>query len=131
VSSRVGAFTDPRRIQGNILITEEGNARLGDYGITGVITDPTVVEPGSTTTSKAGTVVRYMAPELLNPSQFSLTNSNPSKESDVFSFAMTTYEVSSRCTACTRNLHHRLPTRSSQRSYRMGTLGTASSSSGS
>ena len=80
--------------QGNILITEEGNARLGDFGITGVITDPTVVEPGSTTTSKPG-VVRYMAPELLNPSQFGLTNSNPSKESDVYSLAMTAYEVSS------------------------------------
>ena len=34
-----------------------------------------------------------MAPELLNPPQFNLTHSNPSKESDVFSFAMTTYEV--------------------------------------
>jgi len=52
------------------------------------------VEPGSTTTSKPG-VVRYMAPELLNPSQFSLVNSNPSKESDVYSLAMTAYEVSS------------------------------------
>ena len=35
-----------------------------------------------------------MAPELLNPSQFSLANSNPSKESDVYSLAMTAYEVS-------------------------------------
>ena len=34
-----------------------------------------------------------MAPELLNPSQFSLANSNPSKESDVYSLAMTAYEV--------------------------------------
>jgi len=77
---------------GNILITEEGNARLGDFGITGIITDPTVVEPGSTTTSKPG-VVRYMAPELLNPTQFSLANSNPSKESDVYSLAMTAFET--------------------------------------
>lgn len=78
--------------QGNILITEEGNACIGDFGITGVITDPTVVEPGSTTTSKPG-VVRYMAPELLNPSQFGLTNSNPSKESDIYSLALTAFEV--------------------------------------
>jgi len=69
-------------------------ARLGDCGITGVITDPAVVEPGSTTTSKSG-VVRYMAPELLNPTQFSLSDTNPSKESDVYSLAMTAYEVRS------------------------------------
>ncbi|KAF9647766.1 kinase-like protein, partial [Thelephora ganbajun] len=77
---------------GNILISEGGIARLGDFGITGVITDPTVVEPGSTTTSKPG-IVRYMAPELLNPPQFHLSNSNPSKESDVYSLAMTAYET--------------------------------------
>jgi len=36
-----------------------------------------------------------MAPELLNPPQFSLSNSNPSKESDIYSLAMTAYEVRS------------------------------------
>ena len=44
------------------------------------------------TTSKSG-VTRYMAPELLNPPQFGLTHSDPSKDSDVYSFAMTVYEV--------------------------------------
>ena len=58
------------------------------------MTDHIVVEPGSTTTSKPG-VVRYMAPEVLNPSQFGLPNSNPSKESDVYSLAMTAFEVRS------------------------------------
>lgn len=86
--------TNASYVQGNILITEEGDARLGDFGITSVITDPTLVEPDSTTTFKPG-VVRYMAPELLNPSGFSLVNSNPSKESDVHSLAMTAYEVGS------------------------------------
>ena len=38
-------------------------------------------------------VVRYMAPELLTPLKFGLDNSNYSKESDVFSFAILTYEV--------------------------------------
>lgn len=77
---------------GNILVDGGGNACLGDVGITGIITDPAVVEPGSTTTSKPG-VVRYMSPELLNPTQFNLQNSNPTKESDVYSLAMTAYEV--------------------------------------
>ena len=57
-----------------------------------IITDPTVVERSSATTSKPG-VTRYMAPELLNPQEFGLTHSNPSKESDIYSFGMTTYEV--------------------------------------
>ena len=54
-------------------------------------------------TSSPG-VVRYMAPELLNPKQFGLTHSNPSKESDVYSFAMTAYEVfSSHLVVCAIN----------------------------
>ena len=44
------------------------------------------------TTSKPG-VTRYMAPELLNPLQFGHMHSDPLKESDVYSFAMTAYEV--------------------------------------
>jgi serine/threonine protein kinase len=58
----------------------------------------TAMESGSTTTSKPG-VVRYMAPELLDPPQFGLADSSPSKESDVYSFAMTAYEVRSPHTA--------------------------------
>ena len=60
----------------------------------GIVTDPTVVEPGSMATSGPG-LVRYTAPELLNPSKFDLVNSKPSMESDVYSLAVTAYEVSS------------------------------------
>ena len=35
----------------------------------------------------------YTAPELLNPAQFQLSDSDPSKESDVYSLAMTAFEV--------------------------------------
>jgi len=38
-----------------------------------------------------------MAPELLEPQQLGHTESNPSKESDVYSFAMTAYQVFSPC----------------------------------
>lgn len=34
-----------------------------------------------------------MAPELLNPVQLGLKNANPSTESDIYSLAMTAYEV--------------------------------------
>ena len=118
---------DVRSVQGNILIDKNGIARLGDFGITGVITDPTVIDPGRTTSSQPG-VVRYMAPELLNPTQFHLQNGNPTKESDVFSFAMTTYEVSSLYATCGHYLHRMFLTRSLLRYYRMGLLGMVSSS---
>jgi len=95
--------------------------------------DPTVVESGydatsPETTSKPG-IVRYMAPELLNPPQFGLPNSNPSEESDVYSLAMTAYEVRSSHTAYGHRLHHHSTIRLLQRSYHLGTLGTGSSSS--
>ena len=76
-------------VQGNILITEEGDACLGDFGI---IPDPSFVERDGITAANQG-AVRYMAPELLNPPRYGPERSNHSKESDVFSFAMTTYEV--------------------------------------
>ena len=72
---------------------------LGDFGITGIITDPHIVDPGSLLKPNLG-VVRYTAPELLNPLKFGLTNSIPSKESDVHSLAMTAYEVRLPHTAC-------------------------------
>ena len=93
---RLEACTNVRSIQGNILITDGGVACLGDFGITGLITDHTVMEPGSPEIYNPSPI-RYVAPELLNPSQFSLVNSNPSKESDIYSLAMTAYEVSSPC----------------------------------
>lgn len=54
--------------------------------------DPTAVELDSTAMPKPG-IVRYMAPELLNPSQFGLPGRSPTKESDVYSLAVTAYEV--------------------------------------
>ena len=85
------------------MIDKNGVARLGDFGITGVITDPTVVELGDGTMSMPG--ARYMAPELLNPTQFHLQNSNPTKESDVYSLAMTAYEVDPPYTLRGRRRH--------------------------
>ena len=61
-----------------------------------IVSDPNTVDPGSTTSPSAGTV-RYMAPELLNPSGFDLKNSNPTKKSDIYAFGMVTYQVSPTC----------------------------------
>ena len=81
-------------VQGNILIDKDGAARLVDFGITAVITNPTTVEASGTTLSRSR-VIRYEAPELLDPGQFNLQDSNPTKESDIYSFSVTAYEVGS------------------------------------
>lgn len=76
------------------MIDDGGAACIADFGIASIITDSTIVDPDNTTTPEPG-VVRYMAPELLNPSQFHLQTSLPTKESDVYSLAVTAYEVGS------------------------------------
>lgn len=92
-----------------------------------MITDPTVVEPGSMATYKPG-VLRYMAPELFNPSLFDVLNSDPTKKSDIYSFAMTTYEVCPFNTARSHRSHNLLTIRYLQRSYRMAAFGVVLSS---
>ena len=79
-------------VKGNILIDKNGTARLGNFGLSGVGIDPAIVAPEGISTSKPG-AVRYMAPELLDPSQFGLSKCVPTKESDVYSLAVTAYEV--------------------------------------
>jgi serine/threonine protein kinase len=73
----------------------------------------------STSTSKPG-VIRYMAPELLNPLECSVRGSAPSEEGDIYSLAMTAYEVlSSYLVGCTIYKHLLPMARSSRRFYRM------------
>lgn len=76
----------------NIVIDSDFHPRLTDYGLIAIISDPSTVDPGSTTSPSVGTV-RYMAPELLNPSGFGLKNSNPTKKSDIYAFGIVTYQV--------------------------------------
>ena len=70
--------------------------RVWDVGITGIITNLSVVEICNEKTFGPRNC-RYMSPEMLNPTEFHLQNSNPTKESDVYSLAMTAYEVGSPC----------------------------------
>ena len=122
---RLEARTNVRFVQGNILISDGGVACLGDFGITGVTGDLEITEPHTPVFDPGFS--RYTAPELLNPSQFSLANSNPSKESDIYSLAMTTYEASSPHIVHGHYLHRCSVTRPSQGYYRMGPLGGGSS----
>jgi len=72
------------------MIDGEGNARLANIGIAGIITEPLSL---SSVTTCGSTDIRYMAPELLEPATATLMRSDPPRESDVYSLAMTAYEV--------------------------------------
>ena len=72
----------------NIMIDEEGNARLTDFGISRML------DARGTTTKTIGGTVRWMARELVLPDDDDDTAAVPvTYESDVWSFGMTVLEV--------------------------------------
>jgi len=72
-------------VQGNVLITQDGNACLGDLGITRLFAD------FSHRVFKLATA-RYMAPEQFDRNSYA---GPTSKESDVYCLAMTSFTVRS------------------------------------
>lgn len=90
--SKANKLTKPRVngrcVQSNILITWDGQARLGDFGIVGAFRGIMAYY------HKLGTL-RYMAPELFLEEFARYIIGDPSKEGDVYSFAMTSFEVRS------------------------------------
>jgi len=68
-------------IQGNILITPDGRACLGDFGIVGALNDRSFSRFKLETAS-------YMAPERVD-----LLRSSPSIKGDVYSLGMTSFTV--------------------------------------
>ena len=75
-------------MQGNILITQGGQACLSDFGIVDMFRDSLFHhhKPES---------IRYMAPEHFSQDTPSTIIIGPSKESDIYSLAMTSFEVCS------------------------------------
>ena len=93
-AGRADALPDQAHFfQRNILIDESGQACLGDFGINYLTTDPSI-DPERILSFKPD-AQRYMAPELLNISEYDPRNCSPSEASDVYSLAMTAFEVSS------------------------------------
>ena len=78
-------------MKANILIGEDGNALLADFGLLTLISDPTNPTASSSYVS-AGTM-RWMSPELLDPDQFGPKDGRPTKESDRYALGMVIYEV--------------------------------------
>ena len=78
-------------IQANILIDDDGHARLADFGLLTIVSDST----NSTTASSSnnGGTTRWMSPELFDPEQFGLKDNRRTKESDCYALAMVILEV--------------------------------------
>ena len=75
-------------MQGNILVTHEGQACLGDFGISGVFR-------GLTHHYLALETLRHVAPERFSGDISGEIINGPSKQSDIYSFATTSFEVCS------------------------------------
>ena len=75
----------------NVLIDQTGRARLADFGLLTIISDPANhLSSGSFT---AGGTVRWMSPELIAPERFGFTNGRPTKQSDCYALGMVIYET--------------------------------------
>ncbi|KAH8102061.1 kinase-like domain-containing protein [Cristinia sonorae] len=74
---------------GNILVDNEKNARLCDFGMS-LISEATAYNYGS---HHGGGATRWSAPELFDPEEFGLTTSRPTFQSDVYAFACVVVEL--------------------------------------
>ena len=77
--------------QANILIDKTRHARLADFGLLTIISDPTSCLSSSSHTQ--GGTVRWMSPELIDPHRFGLENSRPTRASDCYALGMVIYET--------------------------------------
>ena len=75
----------------NILIDNSGHARLADFGLLTIVSDP-ANSTASSSSTKGGTT-RWMSPELLEPDLFDFKDSGPTKESDCYAFGLVILEV--------------------------------------
>ena len=73
----------------NILIGQDRRACLADFGILSTI----LSDPTASSTFAGGEMTRWMSPELLDPDQFSLRDSQPTEASDCYALGMVIYEV--------------------------------------
>ena len=82
---------DAPSIQANILIDKDGLARLADFGLLTIVSDPTNYTASSSVVARGTT--RWMSPELLDPDQFESSDGRPTRESDCYALGMVIYEV--------------------------------------
>lgn len=73
------------------MIDRDGHARLADFGLSTIMSDPSYQLFSSTETG--GGTQRWMGPELIRPQRFGLPNSRPTISSDCYALGMVVYEV--------------------------------------
>ena len=73
------------------MIDQHGQARLADFGLLTLVSDPLNTTNTSSVTN-AGTT-RWMSPELLHPEEFGFEQSRPTKQSDCYALGMVILEV--------------------------------------
>ena len=78
-------------VKANILVNKTGHARLADFGLLTIISDPANLLSSSSHT-QAGTV-RWMSPERIAPEQSGFENGHPTKSSDCYALGMVIYET--------------------------------------
>ena len=89
---RLEAFILPSLpIKANILVDQSGHARLADFGLLTILSDP--ANGLSSSSFAQGGAGRWMGPELIAPQRFGLENSRPTKASDCYALGMVIYET--------------------------------------
>ena len=78
-------------IKANILINQNGNACLADFGFLTISLDS--ADPTTSNSFVEGGTTQWMSPELLDPDQFGSKDNRPTKESDCYALGMVIYEV--------------------------------------
>lgn len=86
-------FITSLQFKANILIDETGQARLADFGLLTIVSDPANVLSSSSTAQSD--TVRWMSPELIDPEPFGLEKSSPTQSSDCYALGMVIYETTS------------------------------------
>jgi len=81
----------PLFVKLNILIDQMGTARLADFGLLTIISDPT--NHLSSSTDAHGGTPRWMSPELIYPQEYGLEKSQPTKHSDCYALGMVIFET--------------------------------------
>jgi len=92
-----GYVSEPRRCparsspsdKANILINHSDHACLAGFGQLTIASDQPTTVPSAVT----GDAIRWISPELIDPSKFNLKESRPTKKSDCYALGMVIYEV--------------------------------------
>lgn len=78
-------------VKANVLIDGAGQARLADFGLLTITSEPTINLTSSSHTH--GGTPRWMGPELIAPQEFGFKNRRPTKSSDCYALGMVVYET--------------------------------------